>query len=62
MTCEHCGRADHTAKAHHDPEAALIAGDEALANGDRTGAMLWYRVATKLARQQTRYSRGMRGC
>ena len=60
MTCEHCGRADHSAKAHHDPAAALEAGDDALANGDRTQALLWYRVATKLARQQARYSRGMR--
>lgn len=61
MTCQHCGRNDHTERAHRDPEAALDAGDEALANGDRHQAMLWYRVATKLARQQARYSRGMRG-
>lgn len=61
MTCAHCGRDDHSERAHRDPEAALAAGDEALARGERNVAMLWYRVATKLARSSSRELRGLRG-
>lgn len=60
MTCEHCGRTDHSARAHADPAAALEAGDEALTRGEKTLAMFWYRVATKLARASARELRGIR--
>lgn len=61
MTCPHCKRNDHDARAHTDPVAALEAGDEALANGDRNAALVLYYLSAKLSRKRARELRGLRG-
>ena len=61
MTCEHCGRNDHQAIAHRDPEAAFAAGEDAEARGDISLAMAWFVIAKNLAKRQYRELRGLRG-
>lgn len=56
--CGHCGRTDHSEVAHYTASGAMKAARTAERNNERGVAELFYQLATKLAKQQSRQQNG----